>query len=84
MCVCMYVCFDRPYRADRQGTSPCRAHKSGQDKAGVQRQKAYMCVCVCVCVCVCDRYLPAGYCVAIPATDIPPGANSVTWLKLSS
>ncbi len=37
------VCFNRPYRAYRQGTRPGRAHKSGQDKAGEHRQ-----TCVCV------------------------------------
>ncbi len=46
MCVCVCVTLNRPYRAYRQGTRPCRAHKSGQNKAGVQS------VCVCVCVCV--------------------------------
>ncbi len=57
------VCFNRLYRAYRQGTRPCRAHKSDQDKAGVQSQESkqagraksdrdqtqkHICVCVCV------------------------------------
>ncbi len=54
VCVCIYVCmcFSRPYRAYRQ--TPCRAHKSGQDRARPGKGTGYMCVCVCVCVCVCD------------------------------
>ncbi len=61
VCVCVCVCSNRPYRANRQGTRPRRAHKSGQDKAGVQRHESIQagkakqakCVCVCVCVCTC-------------------------------
>ncbi len=47
LCVCVCVCFNRPYRAYRQGSRPCRAQKSGQDKA---REQTRACVCLCVCV----------------------------------
>ncbi len=45
-CVCV---FQSALQSIQTGAYPCRAHKSDQDKAGVQRQD----VCVCVCVC-CD------------------------------
>ncbi len=32
----------------RQGTHPYRAHRSGQDKVGVQRQESIQAVSVCV------------------------------------
>ncbi len=51
-CECMCMCFNRPYRAYRQGTRPCRAHKSGQGKAGVPRQAGPISTNACVCVCV--------------------------------
>ncbi len=51
MCVCVCVCvvcvFQSALQSIQTGAHPCRAHKSDQDKAGVQGQKAYrLCVCV--------------------------------------
>ncbi len=43
MFVCVCVCFNRPYRAYRQGVMP---------RAGLIQRSCCMCVCVCVCVCV--------------------------------
>ncbi len=55
VCACVCVCFNRPYRAYRQGTRPCRA-QGIHDRAG-------QCACVCVCMCTCcsdEEYEPLG------------------------
>ncbi len=59
--VTMHVCFNRPYKAYRQGIRPCRAHKSGQNTAGVCR------VCVCACVCMCLLPGRRAFCVVVLA-----------------
>ncbi len=75
--VCVHVCCNRPYKAYRQGTRPCRAHKSGQGKAGVQ------CMCVCIQGEACstaDYEPPPGPCGRLADWFAQQAYHFVAWL----